>query len=370
MAQREFGGYAVMVIGAGKGSSAGVAPGMEQLELEQKLGKYLGQSGPVWELERLWVEGDREVLFIVVDPPKNGDPIHVCRGEFQGGNPSGSVKDGDVLIRKNGRTTLASSADIDALANRLKHSNRERPDFTVHVNNASSYEVSDEEVEQFLDTFVERARRRSVPKGSTRNFVLGGLTIPGTFVEQQTMDHFDREVDGWRRLAEETNADDAIDKLAGAFLPAAHVSVGNAVVGHVEGLAVTVTITNAYAVDWADAGSLNWSNILPPVARQWGIPVSPSIDYRTARHYYELEWSTTDSEVILRIELDSLPPEEIWRSDGDDFVLLALDPEAESLTASWRATARGFDTVFSGDFQIPVQCRNHLTTILERLPRS
>lgn len=101
-------GYAIMVLGVAEGALVGIAP-VEDLELEQRLAPFLGAEGPHWDTERVGVSGGRDVLVIIVDPPKPGDPIHVCRKDGDG------VADGDVYFRARGETRRAKSGELDLL---------------------------------------------------------------------------------------------------------------------------------------------------------------------------------------------------------------------------------------------------------------
>lgn len=73
-AAKNLKGYAVMIIGAAKGTSPGVDVGTEGHELQDKARKYLGDRGPTFDLARLAVGPDREILFVLVDPPEEGQP--------------------------------------------------------------------------------------------------------------------------------------------------------------------------------------------------------------------------------------------------------------------------------------------------------
>lgn len=44
-----------------------------------------------------------------------------------------------------------------------------------------------------------------------------------------------------------------------------------------------------------------------------------------------------------------------WTSDDDELVLIALDPAATELSATWSLTAEGIGQRFDGEFIIPVQ---------------
>lgn len=63
IADRHFSGHAVMVLGVEQGSTPGITP-VEPLRLRQQIDPYLGDVGPVWDLEWQSV-GDARVLFIL-----------------------------------------------------------------------------------------------------------------------------------------------------------------------------------------------------------------------------------------------------------------------------------------------------------------
>jgi hypothetical protein len=77
-AARHFQGYAVLVIGVGKGQADGIVRGTEPHELEERLRPYLGTQFPAFELGRITVSPDREVLFVIAQPPRDGQIIFPC----------------------------------------------------------------------------------------------------------------------------------------------------------------------------------------------------------------------------------------------------------------------------------------------------
>jgi len=83
-AMRHFEGHAVLVIGAAKGSAAGVPRGVEPHELEDRLRPYLGPQFPGFEFGRIPVADEREVLFVVALPPRDGQSIFPCHKDYQG----------------------------------------------------------------------------------------------------------------------------------------------------------------------------------------------------------------------------------------------------------------------------------------------
>jgi hypothetical protein len=69
-------------------------------------------DGVRWTPEYVRVDGT-EVLVVVVDPPRPGDPIHCLRKQVERYQP------GTIFVRHTGRTDQATPADLDMLQSRL-----------------------------------------------------------------------------------------------------------------------------------------------------------------------------------------------------------------------------------------------------------
>jgi hypothetical protein len=89
----------VLVIGAGKGRADGIVRGTEPHELEDRLRPYLGAQFPAFELGRIAVGSDREVLFLIAQPPRDGQAISPCHKSFQGGNRQDNLEDSAIYVR-------------------------------------------------------------------------------------------------------------------------------------------------------------------------------------------------------------------------------------------------------------------------------
>ena len=116
-----FRGYAVLVIGAHKGHAKGVVRGVEASELGERLRPYLGPQFPVFEFGRITVNADREVLFIIAQPPLEGQGIFPCHKTFQGAAGQASLKDGAIYVRDAGTTRHARLGEIMALRGRTRN---------------------------------------------------------------------------------------------------------------------------------------------------------------------------------------------------------------------------------------------------------
>ena len=119
-------GLGYMVVGAEPGNLLGVAS-VDPADLDQILEPWLGGvEGPRYTPTYVPI-GGKKVLVVVVEAPKNGDPIYTLRKEFDGG------RDGDVLVRKSGRTARANSADLKALMERAAAVRGATPDLEVSL---------------------------------------------------------------------------------------------------------------------------------------------------------------------------------------------------------------------------------------------
>jgi hypothetical protein len=103
-------GRGYMVIGVEPGTIGGV-PEEDPADLSQWWTPYLGIEGPRWATHWVPVQG-RTVLVIEVAAPRNGDPMFAIRRETTG------IRDGDVFVRRLGKTDRASSAELTALVDR------------------------------------------------------------------------------------------------------------------------------------------------------------------------------------------------------------------------------------------------------------
>jgi hypothetical protein len=138
---------------------------------------------------------------VVVEAPKNGDPIYTLRKEFEGG------RDGDVFVRKSGRTERANSADLKALVERAAAVGAATPDLEVSL-------VGDVPLSWFDPTTIDSIvaawvgdRRRAMESAGRAEERLARMfrdatrmaSIPGLADEpdKRTLDEYLAEVDAW-----------------------------------------------------------------------------------------------------------------------------------------------------------------------------
>ncbi|MFY1637242.1 helix-turn-helix domain-containing protein [Solwaraspora sp. WMMB335] len=109
-AARHADGYGYLLVGVAPGAVAGVQP----LDPEILVGQVRAAVGDAvrWTPEYVRVN-DREVLVVIIDPPKPGDPIHCLRKQVDRYQP------GTIFVRHTGRTDQATPSDIDMLQSRV-----------------------------------------------------------------------------------------------------------------------------------------------------------------------------------------------------------------------------------------------------------
>lgn len=140
-AAANFHGEAVMVIGAGRGESVGIPRGIEEYQLRDKLRPYLGQHGPRFHVQRHFLASGREVLFVVVEAPKAGDPLFPCHKDFQPINSDDrkhALQDGALYVRPGSNTRLARAGEVLDLQERYRSSTAQSVSAWVEVTAAPS----------------------------------------------------------------------------------------------------------------------------------------------------------------------------------------------------------------------------------------
>jgi hypothetical protein len=163
-AARHFHGYAVLVIGAEEGQSTGVPRGTEPHELEDGLRPYLGPTFPPFEFGRIAVDSDREVLFIIAQPPEEGQPIFPCHKGYQGEDRRDGLEDGAIYVRGTSNTRPARSGEVLDLVERARGGGKRPIDLDVEVLGPISRvahvnQVLEELLENEEHSFLQRADR-------------------------------------------------------------------------------------------------------------------------------------------------------------------------------------------------------------------
>ncbi|MGW5557079.1 AlbA family DNA-binding domain-containing protein [Micromonospora sp. NPDC003944] len=145
-AAQRAGGFGYLLVGVEPGAIKGVAT----VDLETLIGRVRPHVGDVvqWTPEHVTVDG-RQVLVVIVDPPKAGDPIHCLRKQIDKFQPA------TVFVRHAGRTDPANPGDLDLLQARLLE-RTQRLQMTVAATPSTIEESPD--IHDAVNQWVEQRR--------------------------------------------------------------------------------------------------------------------------------------------------------------------------------------------------------------------
>ena len=354
-AARHFHGYSVLVIGAQKDDAPGVPRGTEAHELEDRLRPYLGPQFPAFEFGRIEVGSDHEVLFVIAQPPEDGQPIFPCHKSYQSDDRRDSLEDGAIYVWGNSNTRPARSGEILALVERARDGGK--PPIVLEVELVGCvhrvYRV-EEVLEQLLDYREEQFRKEPEQQEKT-SFSPASLQLASNlFGSAKPLSREDREkaLAAWRRKKAEYIAGGR-EHLLGVGLSGAGIRVLSRD-RFIAKPRLTLTFHGCELFDHLDADDADFEKAAEPVLRRQN-PLGPGFDYSALRPLprdYPVSWSNRgeDAEIVLTPE--SLRPNDPWTTDRDDYVIVARDPGTDLVEVSWVLTEDGNDAVTTGEFMV------------------
>ncbi len=354
-AEAHFKGYAVMVLGASLGRVPGVPKGTESHELHDKLSKYLGPDGPSFDLARLPVSDEGEVLFIVVDPPTSGQGPFPCHKDFQPGNTKDgkhALQDGATYVRSDSNTRIAKAPEVLALHARGVAGVREAVAITVETVEQPARLI---QTDTFLQTVIESESeyfRESQSKNrSAANPAWPAANLFGSTPTRLSQSEVEDQIATWRNGLPD-RWDDCMAYLAGSAFGGIGFRIINTAPSYLNRPRLDVTFHNCRGVEWLDPEHADIDKITPPVA----IPrpffgVIPNLSGVRFKGN-PVEWENVDDDLVVTISLDALRPNTFWVSDTDDLVVLCRDNDAEHVIVSWTATVEGRGEQFVGEFEL------------------
>ena len=117
-AMRDYQGYGVMLIGVTKDEVCGLENVPEQHEFEGAVKNYFGSTVPNYHFVPHSFEG-KDLLFVIVDPPVNGQEIYICSGSYDADKRVNQLRDGAIYCRESTQTIEANSVQLRDMINRL-----------------------------------------------------------------------------------------------------------------------------------------------------------------------------------------------------------------------------------------------------------
>lgn len=118
-AMRDYQGYGVMLIGVTQDEVCGLENVPEQHDFEDATRGYFGSASPAFHFEHHIFEG-KDLLFVIVDPPVNGEEIYICSKEYRSQEKGGDqLRDGAIYCRESTQTIEANSVQMRGIIDRL-----------------------------------------------------------------------------------------------------------------------------------------------------------------------------------------------------------------------------------------------------------
>lgn len=116
-AQRWMEGNAYVIVGLEPGNAPGVAV-IDPAIIHDGVSALIAAPAPRWDLEYV-TYNKTQVLVVAVEPPEPGDPIHCI------GKAAPNIDNGNIYVRRPGKTDRAKSDDIRRLSARLTSVNQD-----------------------------------------------------------------------------------------------------------------------------------------------------------------------------------------------------------------------------------------------------
>jgi hypothetical protein len=345
-------GYAVLVIGAARGDAVGVPRGTEFHDLDNAVRPYLGSEFPGFELGRLTVDDEREVLFVIARPPADGQPIFPCFKDLQGSNGKAVLSDGGIYVRGQSSSRPARAGEVLRLVERARGGGKPPIDLSVEVLGELSRVTAVDEVLEGLFEITEQQFNQSQEPVAKINPLFGN-----TFNLTQSRPPSEGQRAAWLEQWKKdrpANLQNGRERLLGAALP----GTGIRVLSHgrsIERPQLIVTFHDCEAFMYEEADDVGWDELVEPIEQPTGSAAVTAyrprmMNIRPANR--SVDWATRGQDVVVTIAPESFRPDTPWSTDLDDHVVVARDPEASAVVVTWALTEAGSDKRSTGGCEV------------------
>jgi hypothetical protein len=311
---------------------------------------------------------DRDVIIIVVDPPRPGDPMWICHAEGHE-----NLKDGGIYIRADGETRAAKGDEVDS-AKTSRDASAGREPCCGGSGSALPCSCDDTLLHDHLR--AERARlegayRRRQPGSRITGIdvAMASLTqaaLVASKPEDRTHEEYLNEIADWPADAR-TAWPAVVDAAASYGARPMCLQIRNLAANFMEELQVRVHLEGPVrAVNALTPGDPNPLARLPTPPRAWGPRPRFELSAATLGLY---QWPALVQQRRLgrpRNGVDESSTGETWQSNQNHLLVLPAGEEGE-ITGTWTVIARGHHEVFRGALTIPATPTHDLSAALRRL---
>lgn len=357
-AARFFDGRAIMLIGVGAGQAPGIPARTEEHELSDRLTPYLGDEPTLWSMERLPLPGgEREVLFIITDPPTAGDPLRPCRRQLTMKDEQDKnrqlLQDGGVYVRDRTQSIMARAGAIDRLSRRAQDTGMR--DFEVEValpNSLQTVPSVEEKVQGLFDNAERAFRDQHLPPAARRGPFDFANNFPHPAVEmfKPTQSHLDR----WMAARAE-NVARALALAYGTFLPGLAIGLSSPS-KFLDRPRLEVRFEDCSVYDWEDPSDFGSLVLVPNIANQLHsqLYLSSIVPRQEPGGRTVLNWFQDGQDVVVQYTPESLHPGVPALINDHALALRPHTAPGGTVHATWHLTAHGHDTAHTGTKTIPV----------------
>lgn len=193
------GGCAYLLIGVEPGNVPGVVA-IDNARLVDGLARFLDTAHVRWSPQYIAYRG-REVLILTVEPPREGDPIAVITREYSASGVT--CREGDILVRRHGKTERASSGDIARLTKRANASPSADQGILVEATEPLVATPVRADAEAIGEWVRREENRLLIPLRTDPSPRFASSRPPGFFEERRTPEDYEKRVEDYLRQCNE-----------------------------------------------------------------------------------------------------------------------------------------------------------------------
>jgi hypothetical protein len=348
-ADRNAEGYAYLILGVEPGDLSGI-PMYDSADIENWLSPYTGTDLRYGPPDYVTV-GEVHVLFLVVDPPRPGDPIYCFqRAGADGDEDNHTIPEGTIFVRRGGKSERHTSADLRRLTARATTSADAALQLSVELD-ASVLDVIDSDLQDAAtrDNYIELERRRLLCRLPRRSSSPFEIALPS--FDSRGEDDYVREVREYLYDVKSRWLDVVAAKHIEDADPAVIAVIVNETASNFDDVVLELTLPFSADKAFATYGEADARLCPPEPPRMWGSLSSVALPNMPAIRLPFVERPEVESldhdHVLVRYPAIHVRPRSRHRLDR---LLLALPPDLAGMRVdvAWRATSRSTNGDLSG----------------------